>query len=102
MGLLYLLFESSSGYALFERVNSEEINVSAEQVTDLKHFSQIVKLKGNIINTMDSTIYALQNAFFAHLCLLYLSARICIVMSLLLANLCVISICFAMLFFFFS
>lgn len=46
MGVLYLLFESASGYALFERVAAEEITPKAEDVTDLKKFSAIVKLKG--------------------------------------------------------
>lgn len=50
MVLLYLLYEAASGYALFERVNSEEIGVKLDEVqqsvTDLKRFSQIVKLKG--------------------------------------------------------
>lgn len=46
MGVLYLLFESAPGYALFERVSAEEVTPRAEDVTDLKKFSQIVKLKG--------------------------------------------------------
>jgi len=49
MVLLYLLFETASGYALFERVNSEEIGVKLDEVQqsvlDLKRFSQMVKLK---------------------------------------------------------
>ena len=47
MSTLYLLFESSSGYGLFERVKAEVIEVSAAQkdINDLKKFSEIVKLK---------------------------------------------------------
>jgi nucleolar protein 56 len=49
MGVLYLLFESASGYALFERVSSEEIGLELpdvqKSVTDLKKFSKIAKLK---------------------------------------------------------
>ena len=51
MGVLYLLFESASGYALFERVAAEEITPKAEDVTDLKKFSAIVKLKGAHTNS---------------------------------------------------
>ena len=46
---LYLLYESSSGFALFERVSSEETNIESKSVqasiVDLKRFSKIVKLK---------------------------------------------------------
>jgi len=49
MGVLYLLFESSAMYALFELVHSEEMNITdmkvQESITDLKRFSKIVKLK---------------------------------------------------------
>lgn len=47
MSTLYLLFESSSGYGLFERVKAEVIEVSAVQqdINDLKKFSELVKLK---------------------------------------------------------
>jgi nucleolar protein 56 len=47
MGVLYLLYESASGFALFERVKSEEIDGSATSldVADLKKFSNMVKLK---------------------------------------------------------
>ena len=47
MSTLYLLFESSSGYGLFERVKAEVIEVAAAQqdINDLKRFSEIVKLK---------------------------------------------------------
>lgn len=46
---LFLLFESSSGYGLFERVHSDETNITdtvvQQSITDLKRFSKIVKLK---------------------------------------------------------
>ena len=47
MSTLYLLFESSSGYGLFERVKAEVIEVAAVQqdINELKRFSEIVKLK---------------------------------------------------------
>lgn len=47
MSTLYLLFESSSGYGLFERVKGEEINLTNAQtdITDVKRFSEMVKLK---------------------------------------------------------
>ena len=47
MSTLYLLFESSSGYGLFERVKAEVIEVNAVQqdINDLKKFSELVKLK---------------------------------------------------------
>ena len=54
MGVLYLLFESAPGYALFERVAAEEVTPRAEDVTDLKKFSQIVKLKGQNTSGADS------------------------------------------------
>jgi hypothetical protein len=42
--------QSASGYALFERVKSEEIGLKLDEVqksvTDLKRFSALVKLKG--------------------------------------------------------
>lgn len=45
---LYLLFESASGYGIFERVESEEIGTQLEQVqnaiNDLGRFSKIMKL----------------------------------------------------------
>jgi nucleolar protein 56 len=56
MGVLYLLFESASGYGLFERVQGEEINPNAEDVQDLKKFSQIVKLKGKISKNQQTKI----------------------------------------------
>jgi nucleolar protein 56 len=49
MGVLFLLYESASGYALFENVKSEEIGTSLPEVQnallDLGLFSKIVKLK---------------------------------------------------------
>ncbi len=49
MSALNLLFESSSGYALFEVVKAEEIGAMSEAVQetiqDLARFSKIVKLK---------------------------------------------------------
>lgn len=49
MGVLFLLMESASGYALFERVKSEEIGSELDEVQsavlDWSRFSKIVKLK---------------------------------------------------------
>jgi len=49
MATLYLLYESASGYALFERVEAEEIGQRSDQVqeaiADLARFSKIIKLK---------------------------------------------------------
>jgi len=49
MGVLYLLFESAAGYALFERVASEEISIMSPEVQEslqnLEKFSALVKLK---------------------------------------------------------
>mmetsp|Transcript_9601 Transcript_9601/g.18223 ORF Transcript_9601/g.18223 Transcript_9601/m.18223 type:complete len:483 (+) Transcript_9601:47-1495(+) len=49
MGVLYVLYESASGYALFEQVKSEEIGSSLPDVqnciVDLQRFNKIVKLK---------------------------------------------------------
>ncbi|KAJ1557944.1 snoRNP complex protein nop56, partial [Nowakowskiella sp. JEL0078] len=49
-GTLYVLFEASSGYALFERLEAEEIGQQLEEVqksmTDFSKFGKIVKLKG--------------------------------------------------------
>ncbi len=49
---LYLLMESAAGYALFERVESEEIGMQLprvqEVVTDLARFSKVIKLKAFI------------------------------------------------------
>lgn len=45
----YVLFETASGYALFERLQSEEIGSKLESVQksilDLPKFSKMVKLK---------------------------------------------------------
>jgi nucleolar protein 56 len=59
MGVLFLLFESAAGYALFERVSAEEITPKAEDVLDLKKFSQIVKLKAYL--PFESAETALEN-----------------------------------------
>jgi nucleolar protein 56 len=49
MSALNLLFESSSGYALFEVVKAEEVGAASEagqeSIVDLARFSKIVKLK---------------------------------------------------------
>ena len=49
MGVLFLLLESASGYALLERVKSEEIGSELDEVQsavlDWSRFSKIVKLK---------------------------------------------------------
>jgi len=49
MGVLYLLFESAAGYAVFERVASEEISIMSPEVQEslqnLEKFSALVKLK---------------------------------------------------------
>lgn len=49
MGVLYLLFESAAGYALFEQVASEEISIMSPEVQEslqnLEKFSALVKLK---------------------------------------------------------
>lgn len=46
---LFVLFESASGFALFEQVESEEIGSQLEEVqrsvTELARFSKIMKLK---------------------------------------------------------
>jgi len=59
MGVLYLLFESASGYALLERTAAEEITPRAEDVTDLKKFSAIMKLKAFL--PFESAESALEN-----------------------------------------
>ncbi|KAI9496089.1 hypothetical protein BDB00DRAFT_953365 [Zychaea mexicana] len=60
----HVLFESASGYALFERVQSEEIGAKLEQVqknvTDLAKFGQTVKLKS--FSPFKSAADALENA----------------------------------------
>lgn len=49
MGVLYLLYESASGYGIFEQVKSEEIGASLPEVqdsiVDLQRFNKIMKLK---------------------------------------------------------
>lgn len=59
-----MLFESASGYALFERVQSEEIGAKLEQVqknvSDLAKFGQTVKLKS--FSPFKSAADALENA----------------------------------------
>jgi hypothetical protein len=49
MSGLLLLFESSTGYALFDVVKSEEISAASDQmqesITDLARFSKLVKLR---------------------------------------------------------
>lgn len=59
-----MLFETASGYALFERLQSEEIGSKLEQVQnnvlDLAKFGQIVKLKS--FSPFKSAADALENA----------------------------------------
>lgn len=49
MGVLYLLYESASGYGIFQQVKSEEIGSSLPEVqdsiVDLQRFNKIMKLK---------------------------------------------------------
>lgn len=49
MSELYVLFESASGFGLFERIETEEIGAQLSQVqsvtSDLARFSKIIKLK---------------------------------------------------------
>lgn len=63
MGLLYILFESASGYGLFEQVKTEEIAIMSAEVqasiNDLQKFSGLVKLKSFLPFT--SAEQALQN-----------------------------------------
>jgi nucleolar protein 56 len=58
------LFETASGYTLFERLQSEEIGSKLEQVqsavTDLAKFNQMVKLKS--FTPFKSAADALENA----------------------------------------
>ncbi|KAI9301006.1 hypothetical protein BJ944DRAFT_272122 [Cunninghamella echinulata] len=60
----YVLFETASGYALFERLQSEEIGSKLEQVQnnvlDLTKFGQIIKLKS--FSPFKSAADALENA----------------------------------------
>jgi len=59
----FILFETASGFGLFEHVASEEIGSSLDEVrksaTELKRFSKIVKLKSFI--PFDSAECALEN-----------------------------------------
>jgi nucleolar protein 56 len=49
MGVLFLLYESASGYGLFEQVKTEELAITSDEVQeslqDLQRFSKMVKLK---------------------------------------------------------
>jgi len=46
MPALYLLYESASGYALFQHTGTDELNIKQDDViSDLKKFSIIVKLQ---------------------------------------------------------
>jgi nucleolar protein 56 len=60
----YVLFETASGYALFERLQSEEIGAKLAQVqdtvTDLAKFGQMIKLKS--FSPFKSAADALENA----------------------------------------
>lgn len=59
----YFLYESSSGYALFERLESEEIGSKLADVvaaaTDLTKFGKVVKLKS--FAPFKSAAHALEN-----------------------------------------
>jgi len=60
---LFLLFECASGYALFERLESEEIGQELadvqKSVTDLQRFGKVVKLKSFV--PFKSAAHALEN-----------------------------------------
>ncbi|CAG8620093.1 9687_t:CDS:2, partial [Funneliformis mosseae] len=60
----YVLFETAFGYALFERLQSEEIGAKLEQiqesVEDLVKFGKIVKLKA--FAPFKNAVHALENA----------------------------------------
>ncbi|RUS14282.1 hypothetical protein BC937DRAFT_94057 [Endogone sp. FLAS-F59071] len=60
----YVLFETASGYALFERVQSEEIGAKLEEVQktvlDLARFGKMIKLKS--FAPFKSAAHALENA----------------------------------------
>jgi nucleolar protein 56 len=65
--LLYLLFESSSGFGLFERVIADEMNITdlkvqSTSIFDLKRFSKIVKLKAFLPFTSAENALAQINA----------------------------------------
>lgn len=64
---LYLLFESASGFALFERVKSDEIGIELpdvqKAVQDVSRFSKIMKLKGTHLPPhLDHAYCVLMNA----------------------------------------
>ena len=60
----YVLFETALGYALFERLQSEEIGAKLEQVQksveDLVKFGKIVKLRA--FRPFKNAAHALENA----------------------------------------
>ena len=60
---LFLLFECASGYALFERLESEEIGQELpdvqKSVTDLQRFGKIIKLKSFV--PFKTAAHALEN-----------------------------------------
>lgn len=60
----FVLFETPFGYALFERLQSEEIGVKLEQVQksveDLVKFGKTIKLKA--IAPFKNAAHALENA----------------------------------------
>ncbi|OZJ04580.1 hypothetical protein BZG36_02775 [Bifiguratus adelaidae] len=60
----YILFETASGYALFERVQSEEIGAKLEEVQhsvlDLAKFGKMIKLKS--FGPFHNAAHALENA----------------------------------------
>jgi len=47
--VLFLLFESASGFGIFEHVKTDEVSITSEEVQesiqDLQRFSKIIKLK---------------------------------------------------------
>lgn len=60
---MFVLFETASGYALFERIESEEIGQDVESVqkslTDLAKLGKILKLKS--FAPFKSAAHALEN-----------------------------------------
>lgn len=60
---MFLLFETASGYALFERLESDEIGASLDQVqeavTDLSKFGKTIKFKSFL--PFKSAAHALEN-----------------------------------------
>lgn len=63
MGVLYLLFETASGFSLFERIKSDEATLAMQEgqkaILNLKKFSTLVKLKAFVPFT--SAAEALEN-----------------------------------------